>query len=360
LRILHLTDRLTDRGGAHVHLLGVLQALAARGHTLQLLAGAADARVEAPCEVRELSGLDSRDRRAVDLGPALAEFRPDLVHVHTVVNPDALEAAASGPSVITVQDHRYFCPARGKWTVTGEVCSRPLEAGACRACFDDGGYYAEILTLTQARLRALRAFEVVVLSGYMRDELVAVGLPRERVNVVPPFVHGLDAAARVDGPPCVLFVGRLTDAKGPLEAWEAWRRSGVELPLIFAGTGPLRTALEARGASVLGWMDRPRLSRLLRRARALLMPSRWQEPFGIAGLEARSFGVPVVAWRSGGIAEWCEPASLVPWGDLDGLAAALRRAVEGPAPVPFRGYDRDALIDRLEGVYRRAARGATL
>ena len=46
--------------------------------------------------------------------------RGDVVHVHNVTNPAVLEWAASPPdAVLTVQDHRFFCPSRGKWTLGG-------------------------------------------------------------------------------------------------------------------------------------------------------------------------------------------------------------------------------------------------
>jgi hypothetical protein len=128
LRVLHLTDWLSDRGGAHRHLLGVVEALRDAGHAVFLAAAVA------------------------------GELAPDPVHVHTVVNPNVLEWAA----------------------------------------------------------------------------------------------HGLDRRADADGPPCVLFVGRLTEAKGAREAVQAWRLSGVVLPLVMAGTGPLRAEMEASGAEVLG------------------------------------------------------------------------------------------------------------
>ena len=350
MRILHVTDRLSDRGGAYWHLLGVLGSLAA-SHELKLAVGRDDGQVPAPCPVNVVPGLDARERRALDLDPLLASFQPDLVHVHNVVNPAVLEWAAQRRALLTVQDHRAFCPFRGKWKADGTPCREAMRTETCAPCFDDGGYFREVLALTQERLAALRRLRVVVLSRYMRDELLAVGVPGERVHVVAPFVHGLDLAAEPDGPPCVLFVGRLVEAKGVADAAEAWRRSGLELPLVFAGTGPLRGLAEASGAEVLGWVPHSRLASLYRRARALVFPSRWQEPFGIAGLEALSLGTPVAAWDSGGVREWHPGEGLVPWGDVEGLAAALRQAAGRRASAPT-GFGRAELMGRLEDLYR--------
>jgi len=178
-------------------------------------------------------------------------------------------------------------------------------------------------------------------------------VPEERIAVVPPFVHGLDLDAEADGPPCVLFVGRLSPTKGPIEAAEAWHLSGLDLPMVVAGAGAMRQGLEKRGAEVLGWLDHGRLSAVYKRARVMIMPSRWQEPFGIAGLEALTMGTPVVAWESGGVAEWHPGEGVVPWGDVAALATALREAVARRAAPP-PGFDRPSLMTRLEDVYRKA------
>jgi glycosyltransferase involved in cell wall biosynthesis len=81
----------------------------------------------------------------------------------------------------------------------------------------------------------------------------------ERIEVVPPFVHGLDPGAEADGPPCVLFVGRLSPTKGPIEAAEAWHLSGLDLPMVVAGAGAMRQGLEKRGASAGLARSRPAL-----------------------------------------------------------------------------------------------------
>jgi glycosyltransferase involved in cell wall biosynthesis len=358
VRILHLADRLTDRGGAYTFLLGLLEGLA-RDHEQGLAVGEDDGSARAACAVTRRAGLEARLGAPVALDDLVQELAPDVVHVHNVVNPCVLEWAAGRPrTVLTVQDHRFFCPTRGKWTSAGHACRDTLSREVCASCFDDAAYFEEVLGLTERRLAAARRMPAVtVLSRYMAAELGAAGVDRRRIRVVPPFVHGLEGPAVADGPPCVLFVGRLVEAKGVRDAVLTWRSSGVDLPLVVAGTGPLRDELErlaraggSPGLEVLGWVGRDRLPALYRRARALLMPSRWQEPFGIVGLEALSFGVPVVAWESGGIAEW-HPGPLVRWGDVDALARELAVAVTQRGPGLSR-FTRDEALAGLLAVYR--------
>jgi glycosyltransferase involved in cell wall biosynthesis len=361
MRILHVADRLTDRGGAYTWLVGVLEALA-RDHEVRLVVGEDDGAVRPPCALVVRPGLEARSDSPADLADLVGGFAPDVVHVHNVVNPAVLAwAAGRADTLLTVQDHRFFCPTRGKWTSRGEVCRRPMTRALCSSCFEDRDYFAEVHALTERRLQSARRMPITVLSRYMRGELVAAGVPARGVHVVPPFVHGLDPGATASGPPCVLFVGRLVESKGVRDAVEAWRRSGVDLPLVIAGTGPLRGELSSRaartpGLEVIGWVERDRLSGLYRRARALLLPPRWQEPFGIAGLEGLVFGVPVVAWDSGGVGEWHPGPGLVPWGDVEGLARALADAVNRRVTLP-PSYERDEAIGRLLAIYERVAGG---
>lgn len=399
MRMLHVADRLSTRGGAYTHMLSVVRELA-REHDVTLAVGRRED-VGAPCPVVVCPGLDERVTVPVpELETLAAEGRFDLVHVHNVVNPAVLrwareralrpagddEAARQGPigkpvaaAVVTVQDHRFFCPGRGKWTRDGSRCVEAFGERVCAGCFDDPAYFREVLALTHERLDALRHLPVIVLSEYMRGELVQAGLRPRDVHAIPPFVDGLDEDAQPDCPPCVAFVGRLAESKGVRDAVDAWTQSGIDLPLVFAGTGPLRDELEREGFEVLGWLEGGRLSALYRRARAVLLPSRWQEPFGIVGLEAQAMGVPVVAWDSGGVREW-HRGEPVAWGDVDGLAQALREVVgqredaravarAGAGGPERRGetggdvtailppaFDGRTLMDRLLRLYQEVAR----
>jgi glycosyltransferase involved in cell wall biosynthesis len=359
MRILHLTDRASARGGADVNLNAVLSALHVR-HEVCLAAGRIDPGFEVAglgFEVRVVPGLDDlrHGPEESDLDELLASWRPDRVHVHNAIGARTLGWVAARGGVATVQDHRGFCPGRGKWTLDGAVCREPMSERTCRPCFDDVGYFARVLSTTQKRLEALREMRgVAVLSEYMAAELAAAGVSRERVEVVRPFVDPLPARVSPSGPPCVLFVGRLVESKGVAAALDAWQRSGVELPLVMAGTGTLRVSLEDAGLEVTGWVPQSEMAAVYARAAAVLVPSLWQEPFGIVGLEALAHGVPVAAWRSGGVAEWhTDRELLVEWGDVDALARALAKAVEGRAARYPAGFTRGDAVARLEGLYAR-------
>ena len=339
----------------------MLDELCSAGHESHVAAGGV-ARADLPCALTQMRSLEARATGAVDLGPVVESFCPDVIHLHNIMNPAALEWAASArpPALVTVQDHRFFCPGSGKWTSSEERCAEPMSARLCGSCFDDEAYLRRTYALTSRRLAAISQLDVVVLSNYMRLELVAAGMEPVRIHVIAPFVHGLDPMAQPDGPPCVAFVGRLARAKGVEDAVEAWRLSSVDLPLIFAGTGPERARLEKAGFEVLGWLRRDALARFYRRAAVILMPSRWQEPFGIVGIEALSLGTPVVAWHSGGIAEWHSGGELVAWGDTVGLAQELRRAAADVRPAPDQRFGPDRPMSRLVALYnsmRAAALG---
>jgi glycosyltransferase involved in cell wall biosynthesis len=104
------------------------------------------------------------------------------------------------------------------------------------------------------------------------------------------------------------FVGRLHEEKGVRDVIAlAGALPGLEVRV--AGHGPLESEVAAAARRLenlefVGKLDRDRVLDLLMRARVCLMPSRWQEPGGIAALEAMAVGTPVVAFASGGLAEY--------------------------------------------------------
>jgi glycosyltransferase involved in cell wall biosynthesis len=366
VRLLYLTDRLSDRGGADNHLAQVINAVHHRGHVVSIGCGRVegDPRVATGIDRRRLRGLASRVDSTAGLG-GLDELAAaaDVIHIHNVMNPAALAiGAGSGRAVVTIQDHRFFCPGPGKTLPDGRRCESAMADRTCDACIEDPGYRSSTLELTARRMAAVRSAPKIVLSRYMANELEAAG--ERDVEVIPPWAEpgvGRRGAGR-----CFVLAGRLVAHKGVLDGWRAWDEAGRPCPLVVAGEGPLADVME--GAERRGWLRHDSLMRLLDDARALLFPARWQEPFGILGIEALARGAPVIIAESGGTPDWSEAGCIrVPAGDVSAMAAAVRRLADSPETAVELGrsgrrmvaerFTQDSILPMIERVYRRAARG---
>ena len=136
----------------------------------------------------------------------------------------------------------------------------------------------------------------------------------------------------------LVFCGRLEPVKGAADAIRIASLLSSEYHLDILGDGIEREDLEGLvdelklGSRVkfLGWVDGATRDRVLKSAGVLLMPSLWDEGFGMAGLEALAQGTPVVAYNVGGIPEWCRPevGVLVRCGDLRAAATAVRQLTQ--------------------------------
>jgi glycosyltransferase involved in cell wall biosynthesis len=131
----------------------------------------------------------------------------------------------------------------------------------------------------------------------------------------------------------LVFCGRLEEVKGAGEAISVLSLLPESYHLEILGEGAegahlarLVQELELRSrVTFLGWVDGMTRDRVMASAGALLMPSLWDEAFGMAGIEAMAQGTPVVAYDVGGISEWCRNGAgvRVRCGDIWGAARAV-------------------------------------
>ena len=139
------------------------------------------------------------------------------------------------------------------------------------------------------------------------------------VRVIPSPVELPERVGEPDDPPHVLFLGRLSPEKGPLEFDAATQ----DLPRVIVGDGPLRNRiLDARG-----FAPSSEVGALIERAAVVCVPS-LREGYGMVCAEAMAHGRPVVASAVGGLLDLVEDevtGLLVPPGDVDALRGAIER-----------------------------------
>lgn len=188
----------------------------------------------------------------------------------------------------------------------------------------------------------------------IRDYLVELGFPTDRVHHITNFVETVEGAeARPDRPRdrsgtpvpddalLVFGLGRFVGKKGFGDLLEAFSRlpasvGGRPVHLAVAGDGPRREELEGTAARLglgdrvywPGWLNDP--DPWFRAADLFVCPSR-HEPLGNVVLEGWSHALPVVSTRTAGPAELVADGAdgvLVEIRDPGSLAAALRRLLE--------------------------------
>ena len=143
----------------------------------------------------------------------------------------------------------------------------------------------------------------------------------------------------------ILVFGRMNDpAKGAevlLNAGRLLRNRGV--PLSMTITRDAR--LSEQWIDEIGWQTRDNIKKLLNTHHAVVVPSLWEEAFGMTWLEALAAGVPVVASAVGGPKEYltdAENALLFPPGDHEMLAAKLLTLYNNPElrkKLSYAGYE---------------------
>ena len=263
--------------------------------------------------------------------------RYDEIVVHKCSDVATLERFPPEKTVYYVHDHEPICPRSYAYTPLKRNCTRPGGVWPCIFCAPLCRNWKSALNRVlsqERRKRAMARFRrLVVISEFMKGRLVANGIPAEKIEVRPPVIRTGETGAedvtsgrKID----LLFAGQLIRGKGVQLLLAAMARMKTPRTLDIVGTGNMEPKLRALAAR-LGIAGRVRFNGFqsnpqdwMRAAKCVVVPSFWQEPYGLVAAEAVAHGRPVVAFTIGGLPEACGgKATLVPPGDIDALADAL-------------------------------------
>jgi glycosyltransferase involved in cell wall biosynthesis len=205
-------------------------------------------------------------------------------------------------------------------------------------------------------------------------EVVENGVDLTRFNLMSAPTPTADATVRF------AFVGRLVTWKAfdvLLEAFAAARAAAPSITLDVFGDGPERANLQALAERLgiaahvrfHGFMPQPDVAAALRSMHALVLPSLY-ECGGAVVLEAMAMGLPVIATRWGGPADYLDPSCgvLIELSDRPTLSEDLTRALVDLAGHPERRramgdagrakvveqYDWERKVDRVLSIYTGA------
>lgn len=318
-------------------------------------------------------------------GALLDEAKPDVIHAHNIyhqLSPSILAVARKRkiPVVMTLHDYHLVSPNYGMFD-RGQIAEPDPKHpywDTCRRKLVDGSPSKSCLSAFEGWLhRALRVYDSVVTfiapSAFVKDMMVRYGVPAGRIEVIPHFIDLEGRAPRHESEARVVFVGRLSAEKGAdvlLRAMKDVR--GLACAVIGDGPEKARLAalaeeLKLGNVEMLGALYGADLDREIARAKAVVIPSRSYETFGLTALEAYAWGKPVIAARIGALPEVVRESktgSLFTPGDHEDLAAKLNWLAGEYARAAAMGregrrvaeteYAPGLHLGRIHAVYKKA------
>lgn len=288
---------------------------------------------------------------------------PEVVHVHNFKGMSASVFSAANdlgiPIIHTVHDYDLICPKTTMLTRTNASCVTPHSL--CR-----------IYRWLSKRI-ALTA--VIAPSDFMLKTLSSYGLfPNVPKIMLPLGIEECEPVARVSkGTFDILYVGRLGKHKGVDTLIEAVK--GLDLRnarLHIVGQGSDRTRLErvAHDDSriiIYGFLATDKLRKLYSIADVAVVPSIYNEPFGLVIPEYFWHGIPVLGSRAGAIPELINDGYngfLFPPGDVEALKvllgflssdSKLLGELNENARRSAAAFDMSVHLRKLEEIYERVA-----
>ncbi len=225
---------------------------------------------------------------------------------------------------------------------------------------------------------------ITVLSEKMKETIAGLGAPRRKLSVIhlSRKLEHFSFCPPQDAIEEVLFVGRLTSKKAPVDAIRAIERANEREPslkLHMVGDGTLREEAEryvqvnglGQYVTFHGRVPNPEVGRWMKRSDAFLLPSKTAQDGDKEGtptvlIEAQASGLPCVTTRHAGIPEMIPKENrdmLVKEGDVVALSKVLHELASTPVHKLRRRAERgrkkieeefslESEVGKLESLYR--------
>lgn len=226
---------------------------------------------------------------------------------------------------------------------------------------------------------------IITISEAVKKRFIRIGFLKENISVIPlprgfnPALiakGGLKHSSSKDRKIKLLYVGRISEEKGIHIAIKSIenlvnQHKIANLGLEIIGSGDINynkylySLIESLNLTAFvkfkGSISYDEVLMKYRDYDMLLVPSIWEEPFGLIIVEAMSQGLPVIATKTGGISEIIEDGKnglLVPVGDSVRMAEAVKKLVDNPSlyeKISCNGIERvreeytnEKIIEKIE------------
>ncbi|MDX1952002.1 MAG: glycosyltransferase family 4 protein [Verrucomicrobiota bacterium] len=350
MRILYVHERLGALGGAEANARITAESLKERGHSVGCLHGPGTGKGEEQWKqafnfLYPLEGWS--EGRLLEV---IKEFQPDIFYIHKMPDLQLIELLLKTgvPMVRMVHDHDIYCMRSYKYHYfSRKICTRAASWYCLFPCAGmvvknhGAGLPVKFLSFRE-KLREIRLNQqfdrMVVVSNYMREELLKNGFDGSRIEIHPPVprMPATNIQSSFSDRNLIIYAGQIIRGKGVDVLIRALAQIKTHFECVVLGDGNHKRYCEelvqklglSNRVKFEGFIPQEKLTAYYKDCSVIALSSVWPEPIATIGLEVMRYGLPVVAFDAGGIRDWLkdgENGFLVPWMKIDDYAARLEQ-----------------------------------
>jgi glycosyltransferase involved in cell wall biosynthesis len=339
MKILIINKYLCPRGGDAVHALNTGELLTQKGHTVAYWGMHHPLNSSFPFERYFIQNIDYdvplpfsqkfkyakkilySNESKYNIEKVLSSFTPDIVHLHNIyhqISPSILHVFKKYkiPVVMTLHDYKLVCPAYtllSKDKSCTQCKQRRFYWCALNRCVKNSFARSALNTIEMYFHHSLLDLysivnEFIAPSRFMMTTMRKMGFSNKTThihNFVKPEFYEPAYNGRYN---TFVYFGRISPEKGIETLINAIRNTPFNLNIV--GTGPFENYLKRKttkeninNVHFLGFKSGNALTKEIKEAMAVIVPSEWYENNPLSILEAFACGKPVIGARIGGIPE---------------------------------------------------------
>ena len=305
-KILYVSEKAGFFGGVERYIYDSAKSLKQAGWSVSMMY------TEESLDINNFLKLFTKSFKTGDIDKVIVEEDFDLVVIFKISDAELVsKLRLSFNTSVCVSDHDYYCPRRHKYFPFKRInCVLPANLFYCSICTLGCVKMSKFNNLLN-EIRKCRSF--MVLSEFMRNNLLMNNFPEKSIYKIYPVceIPGIqDRKKAFAKPPVIIFAGQLVRGKGIDLMLRALSLLKKDYHALIVGDGKDMNFLKnlasklkiADKVEFAGWQSD--MDEFWNKADIAVFPSRWQEPFGLTGIEAFAHKVPVVAFDVGGVTEW--------------------------------------------------------
>lgn len=332
------------KGGSETYFFGVKKMLEDNGHTVITFSMKDDKNLESEYAKYFTHNVNYDSKSILDkiynainiiysreayikLCRLIRDTKPDIAHVNLIyhqLSPSIFQALKKYniPTVYTSHDYKIICPNYKCYNNVG-VCTRCYGAKYYNCllykCHKES-YLNSLLVTIEAYLHRLMksyntAHRIICPSRFMYNQLLEDGMERSKLICLPNFIADKFFEMKTEGlsfirERTILYYGRLSKEKGIDLLIEAKKIISPDVKLRIIGTGPEEERLRKRvedesipNIEFLGFKQGNELFQEIQSSKCTIIPSLWNEVFGLTVVESYCLGTPVIGSDIAGIHE---------------------------------------------------------